>query len=62
MEIFVTVIVVLAVIALGVLPIHLLNSQRDERIAAFQTADRAPARPRATGTRPGARWDPWWCR
>jgi hypothetical protein len=35
MEISVTMIVVLAVVALGVL-IHLLNSQRDERIAAFQ--------------------------
>jgi hypothetical protein len=36
MEISVTMIVVLAVVAVGVLLIHLLNSQRDERIAAFQ--------------------------
>ncbi|MFE0799458.1 hypothetical protein [Streptomyces sp. NPDC058812] len=36
MEIFVTVIVVLAVVALGVLLIHLLNAQNDERIAAFR--------------------------
>jgi hypothetical protein len=36
METFVTMIVVLAVVALGVLLIHLLDSQRDERIAAFQ--------------------------
>ncbi|MFE1028037.1 hypothetical protein ACFW5I_26295 [Streptomyces sp. NPDC058818] len=35
-EIFVTVIVVLAVVALGVLLIHLLNSQHAERIAAFR--------------------------
>lgn len=31
-----TVIAVLAVVALGVLLIHLLNSQHDERIAAFR--------------------------
>ncbi|MGW6960139.1 hypothetical protein [Streptomyces chartreusis] len=35
METFVTVIVVLATIAFGVLLIHLLNSQHSERIAAF---------------------------
>jgi hypothetical protein len=32
---FVTVVVILAVIALGVLLIHLLNSQHGDRIAAF---------------------------
>ncbi|WP_030966830.1 MULTISPECIES: hypothetical protein [unclassified Streptomyces] len=35
METFVTVIVVLATIAFGVLLIHLLNPQHSERIAAF---------------------------
>lgn len=35
MEIFVTVIVVLAMTALGVLLIHLLDARRDERVAAF---------------------------
>ncbi|AZQ36267.1 hypothetical protein EJ357_24720 [Streptomyces cyaneochromogenes] len=35
METFVTVIVILAMIALGVLLIHLLNSQHSDRIAAF---------------------------
>ncbi|MFI6009627.1 hypothetical protein ACIBAG_12505 [Streptomyces sp. NPDC051243] len=35
METFVTVIVILAMIALGVLLIHLLNSQHGDRIAAF---------------------------
>ncbi|WP_407111395.1 hypothetical protein ACE1N8_28195 [Streptomyces sp. DSM 116494] len=34
-EIFVTVIVVLAMTALGVLLIHLLDARRDERVAAF---------------------------
>ncbi|CAM5529468.1 Secreted protein OS=Streptomyces aurantiogriseus OX=66870 GN=GCM10010251_07520 PE=4 SV=1 [Streptomyces aurantiogriseus] len=36
MEIFVTVFVIVAMIALGVFLIHLLNSQHDERIAAFR--------------------------
>ncbi|MFF3336770.1 hypothetical protein ACFYWX_46010 [Streptomyces sp. NPDC002888] len=36
METFVTVAVILGMIALGVLLIHLLNSQHDERIAAFR--------------------------
>ncbi|MGC9538219.1 hypothetical protein [Streptomyces sp. UG1] len=35
METFVTVIVILAMIALGVLLIHLLNSQHGDRMAAF---------------------------
>ena len=35
METFVTVIVILAMIALGVLLIHLLNSQHSDRMAAF---------------------------
>ncbi|MCG8966297.1 hypothetical protein [Streptomyces sp. CL12-4] len=43
MEIFVTMIVLLAVIALGVLLIHLLNAQHDERIAAFHYGRSRPA-------------------
>ncbi|MFE7836500.1 hypothetical protein ACFU53_10720 [Streptomyces sp. NPDC057474] len=35
METFVTVIVIIAVIAFGVLLIHLLNSQHSDRIAVF---------------------------
>ncbi|MEE1765016.1 hypothetical protein [Streptomyces sp. SP18BB07] len=35
MEIFVTVVVILAMIALGVLLIHLLNAQHGDRSAAF---------------------------
>ncbi|AVH61276.1 MULTISPECIES: hypothetical protein [Streptomyces] len=35
MDIFVTVLVLLAIVAAGVLLIHLLNNQHDERIAAF---------------------------
>ncbi|MER5218681.1 hypothetical protein ABT063_51585 [Streptomyces sp. NPDC002838] len=35
MEIFVTALVILAMIALGVLLIHLLNSQHGDRVAAF---------------------------
>ncbi|WTF07687.1 hypothetical protein OHB14_41995 [Streptomyces sp. NBC_01613] len=35
METFVTVAVLLAMVAVGVLLIHLLNNQHDERIAAF---------------------------
>lgn len=35
METFVTVIVLLAMVAVGVLLIHLLNNQHDERIIAF---------------------------
>lgn len=38
-EIFVTVIVVLAMTALGVLLIHLLDARRDERVAAFPPPD-----------------------
>ncbi|MFE0721817.1 hypothetical protein ACFW23_12745 [Streptomyces rochei] len=46
MEILVTVIVLLAAIALGVLVIHLLNAQHDERIAAFHYGHPGPAVPR----------------
>ncbi len=35
METFVTVVVLLAMVAVGVLLIHLLNNQHDERITAF---------------------------
>ncbi|MFI1927526.1 MULTISPECIES: hypothetical protein [unclassified Streptomyces] len=38
METFVTVIVILAMIAVGVFLIHRLNSQHSERIAAFHYA------------------------
>jgi hypothetical protein len=44
--ILVTVIVLLAAIALGVLVIHLLNAQHDERIAAFHYGHPGPAVPR----------------
>ncbi|BAC72497.1 hypothetical protein AQJ43_21950 [Streptomyces avermitilis] len=58
MEIFVNVLVLLAMIALGVLLIHLLNSQHDDRIAAFHYADRFAAfhqaRSRPTGPGTGA--------
>lgn len=43
METFVTVIVLLAMVALGVLLIHLLNNQHDERIAAFHYGRSRPA-------------------
>ncbi|MET7919271.1 hypothetical protein ABZU45_25930 [Streptomyces avermitilis] len=59
MEIFVNVLVLLAMIALGVLLIHLLNSQHDDRIAAFPYADRFAAfhqaRSRPTGPGTGGR-------
>jgi hypothetical protein len=45
MEIFVTVLVILAMIALGVLLIHLLNSQHGDRIAAFHYGRSASAVP-----------------
>lgn len=56
METFVTVVVILAMIALGVLLIHLLNSQHDERIAAFRynrsrSAVRGPVPPVPQRTR-----------
>ncbi|MGW7240959.1 hypothetical protein [Streptomyces sp. NPDC054804] len=35
METFVTVVVLLAMVAVGVLLIHLLNNQHDDRISAF---------------------------
>nr|WSY55171.1 hypothetical protein OG999_36955 [Streptomyces sp. NBC_00886] len=50
MESFVTVVVLLAMVAVGVLLIHLLNDQHDERITAFpygrsRSAVRGPAPP-----------------
>ncbi len=45
MGILVTVIVLLAVMALGVLVIHLLNAQHVERIAAFHYGHPGPAVP-----------------
>ncbi|MFI6034196.1 hypothetical protein ACIBBD_08510 [Streptomyces sp. NPDC051315] len=49
METFMTVVVVMAMIALGVLLIHLLNRQHSERIAAFHYGGfRATARERRT--------------
>ncbi|CAM5483736.1 hypothetical protein [Streptomyces aurantiogriseus] len=61
METFVTVIVVLAMIALGVLLIHLLNSQHRDRIAAFHygrsgtpVPGPAPSHPRRTRGRAAA--------
>lgn len=48
METFVTVVVLLAMVGVGVLLIHLLNNQHDERITAFpygrsRSAVRGPA-------------------
>jgi hypothetical protein len=48
METFVTVVALLAMVAVGVLLIHLLNNQHDERITAFpygrsRSAVRGPA-------------------
>jgi len=50
METLVTVVVLLAMVAVGVLLIHLLNNQHDERITAFpygrsRSAVRGPALP-----------------
>ncbi|MGW1609225.1 hypothetical protein ACWCQZ_07425 [Streptomyces sp. NPDC002285] len=42
MEIAITVSVVIAMIIIGVLWIHLLNGQHDERIAAFHYGDTLP--------------------
>lgn len=42
MEIAVTVSVIIAMLLIGVLLIHLLNGQHDERIAAFHYADALP--------------------
>ncbi|MFH0177334.1 hypothetical protein [Streptomyces cacaoi] len=59
MQTFVTVIVVLAMIAFGVLLIHLLNSQHSDRIAAFRygrsgtpVEGPSPPTPRKTRGRP----------
>ncbi|MFD7136738.1 hypothetical protein [Streptomyces sp. NPDC059894] len=73
METFVTVVAILALIALGVLLIHLLNAQHSDRIAAFHyarygmpvagPAPPVPRRPRdrarasGSGARPGHRDD-----
>lgn len=61
METFVTVIVILAMIALGVLLIHLLNAQHSDRIAAFHygrsgmpVAGPDPSAPRKGRGRAGA--------
>ncbi|WP_369250629.1 hypothetical protein [Streptomyces sp. R41] len=43
METFVTVVVLLAMVAVGVLLIHLLNNQHDERITAFPYGRSRPA-------------------
>ncbi|MFF3847163.1 hypothetical protein [Streptomyces sp. NPDC002328] len=58
METFVTVTVIIAMIALGVLLIHRLNSQHSDRIAAFHygrsgtpVPGPAPSAPRKTGGR-----------
>jgi hypothetical protein len=53
MDIFVTVLVLLAIVAVGVLLIHLLNNQHDERIAAFHYG-RSPSAVR--GLAPSAPW------
>lgn len=60
METFVTVAVLLAMVAVGVLLIHLLNNQHDERIDAFpygrsRSALRgpAPSAPKEAGSRAG---------
>lgn len=45
MDILFTVMVLMAAIALGVLVIHLLNAQHDERIAAFHYGHPGPAVP-----------------
>jgi len=50
METFVTVVVVMAMIALGVVLIHLANRQRGDRIAAFHRG-RSWATAWARGTR-----------
>ncbi|MGW1884549.1 hypothetical protein [Streptomyces sp. NPDC001970] len=42
MEIAITVSVIIAMIIIGVLWIHLLNGQHDERIAAFRYGDVMP--------------------
>ncbi|MEU0369638.1 hypothetical protein ABZ070_05120 [Streptomyces sp. NPDC006283] len=42
MEIAITVSAIIAVIIIGVLLIHLLNCQHDERIAAFHYGDTLP--------------------
>ncbi|MEU9960649.1 hypothetical protein [Streptomyces sp. NPDC050982] len=43
METFVTVVVILAMVALGAFLIHRLNNQHDERIAAFRFSRSLPA-------------------
>jgi hypothetical protein len=52
METFVTVVVVMAMIALGVLLIHLANRQRSDRISAFHRG-RSWATARGSSTRKG---------
>ncbi|MBH5336109.1 hypothetical protein IHE55_15465 [Streptomyces pactum] len=44
MEALITTVVILAVIALGVLLIHLLNAQHGQRIAAFRYSEVLPIR------------------
>ncbi|MFE0879449.1 hypothetical protein ACFW4X_32000 [Streptomyces smyrnaeus] len=44
MDALVTVVVVIAMIALGVLLIHRLNAQHDQRIAAFRYSAALPVR------------------
>ncbi|WP_063835359.1 hypothetical protein [Streptomyces sp. NRRL S-118] len=44
METVITTAVILGMIALGVLLIHLLNAQHDQRIAAFRYSDVLPMR------------------
>ncbi|NUL06085.1 hypothetical protein HRW07_23220 [Streptomyces lunaelactis] len=56
MDTFVTVFVLLAMTALGTLAIHMLNSQHDERIAAFPYGRaRSNLRTRPTADPPDSR-------
>ncbi|SEQ04528.1 hypothetical protein [Streptomyces radiopugnans] len=56
MEIGITVAVIIGVIMLGVLVIHRLNAQRDERITVFRYSD-TQSGPGGRGTKP-KRWRP----
>ncbi|WKK27006.1 hypothetical protein QZH56_16280 [Streptomyces olivoreticuli] len=58
MEIVVTLVVALAVVAVGVLLIHLLNVQHDQRIAGFHYSGVLPWRDSRSRNRPRSEIDP----
>ncbi|MGW1074999.1 hypothetical protein [Streptomyces sp. NPDC002537] len=58
MQIAITLVVILAAVAVGILLIHLLNRQHDERIAGFRYSGVLPWRDSRSRNRPRSEIDP----